>query len=167
MIDIKNNGGVICMHKEKENLYNILKIVVYFAHHSSRKLYKTKLNKLLFYTQFLYYKLYKKRLLADDFICDYYGPVLDDLDQYLQLFSEIGVINIENTQFGNTIESEKLIPLSEYSENELFVLKRVSDQFDSFTSRDISEYSHKEALWEECDYKEVIRLEEADKLNEF
>ena len=42
--------------KCQKNLINISKMVLYFANHTSTKLYQTKLNKLLFYAQFLHFK---------------------------------------------------------------------------------------------------------------
>ena len=43
-----NNGG------KKMNLKTFAKLVLFFANNTKTRLYKTKLNKLLFYTQFLF-----------------------------------------------------------------------------------------------------------------
>ena len=46
----------IVMSEEKKSKLNLLKYTLFFANKSKKNLYKTKLNKLLFYTQFIYYK---------------------------------------------------------------------------------------------------------------
>lgn len=152
--------------EDEKNLIDVLKIVLYFANSTSKKLYKTKLNKLLFYSQFLYYKIFKQRLIKDDFIRDYHGPTIPDLDQYLMLFSDLGFIELNATAYGTVIIPKVNINGSEYDERELDILKRILYKFDTYTASDISDYSHKEPLWEEASLKSVINVEEAYRLND-
>ncbi|MCK4260417.1 MAG: DUF4065 domain-containing protein [Halanaerobiales bacterium] len=83
---------------QKKVVLQFAKIVLFFSNNSSMRLYKTKLNKLLFYSQFLFYKKYNERLFEGDFICDYYGPVLEDLDYFLKILNENEIIKIDYTE---------------------------------------------------------------------
>lgn len=156
----------IVMSEEKKGKLNLLKYTLFFANKSKKNLYKTKLNKLLFYTQFIYYKKYKIKLLNDDFICDFYGPVIDDIDSYLSEFENKKFIERIHSQFGTIIMPEVALKDDYYEEQELDVLYSVLNKFDKFTSAQISEYSHKESLWSEDCIKEVIDIERAGELQD-
>lgn len=149
------------------NLKIFAKLVMYFLNHTNTKLYKTKMNKLLFYTQFLYYKEYKENLLNGIFICDYYGPVLENIDLYLEVLESKNFIELNSTNYGLYIEPKGYLNDKVYTEKELFILKRVLNKFKDYTSYDISEYSHKENLWKDTNLKEIIPLEKAGELNDF
>lgn len=161
MNNSNNNGG------RNMNLKTFAKLVLYFANNTSTKLYKTKLNKLLFYTQFLYFDRYNEDLLGIDFICDYYGPVIEDIDRYLEELEGIGLIKLENTAYGKFVSPEYNLLDENYTREELLILNRVANQFDKFSASQISEYSHDEPLWINTELKEVIPLERAHELNEF
>ena len=171
-------GKVVCFYKRSkegrimsknkaENLFRLLKMIVYFANNSSQKLYKTKLNKLLFYTQFAHKKLFGKPLLEFNFIKDYYGPVLEELDKHLSLFKKLNFISSKYTCYGEVIESNIEIPESEYANGEKEIMRLVLNRFDSYTSKEISDYSHNESLWLTTDLKDIIDIERANELNEF
>lgn len=154
----------IIMSEERTSKLNLLKYILFFANKSKKNLYKTKLNKLLFYTQFIYYKKYKERLLRDDFICDFYGPAIENIDYYLSEFESKKFIERLNSQFGTIIMPEVVLDDEAYEEKELDVLYAVLNKFDKFTSAQISEYSHKESLWSEKHIKEIIDIERAEEL---
>lgn len=145
----------------------LLKIILFFTSNSTNLIYKTKLNKLLFYAQFLYYKKYKKVLINKVFIKDYYGPVVEDLDVSLCQFKKMGVIDVLQTRFGEVIKSPIRLNMSNFEKQELEVLHKVINEFDRYTSREISDYSHEELLWIKARYKDEIKIEEAYLLNEF
>ena len=152
------------MSEERKSKLNLLKYILFFANKSKKNLYKTKLNKLLFYTQFIYYKKYKERLLIDDFICDFYGPAIENIDSYLIEFESKKFIRLLHSQFGNIIMPEVVLNDESYEEKELDILYSVLKKFDKFTSAQISEYSHNELLWSEDHIKEVIDIERAEEL---
>lgn len=153
--------------KKAENMFSLLKTILYYCNKSSQKLYKTKLNKLLFYTQFLHYKNHDEQLLNGNFICDHYGPVLENLDEYLSLFERAGFISLKNTRYGKVIESNVAIDKKDYSDKERKTMQKVLNKFDNYTSREISDYSHEESLWENTELKDVIDIERAYELNVF
>lgn len=161
------NGDIETYKQERDNLVRISKIILYYANKSRAKLYKTKLHKLLFYTQFIYFRENGERLLKEDFIKGYYGPVMENLDQVLESVKEAGIIKLGNNNYGTYIEANMKMNDKEYEASELKVLKRVNDKFSDYTSYDISEYSHLEKLWKDAPVRGVISLSKADELNEF
>lgn len=165
VIYINNNLGGEKM-SINENLLSISKVVLFFANNSKRKLYKTKLNKLMFYTQFLYYKLYNSKFIDCEFIKDYHGPVLEDMSGILNLLESAKIISLNEDKYGTSING--LVKLSDdaYSDKQLYVLNKVQDKFQDYTAADISEYSHKESLWENTKLKGYIKLNRAQELNE-
>ncbi|WP_273327837.1 Panacea domain-containing protein [Vallitalea guaymasensis] len=150
-----------------DTLIQLAKVILYFARYSSQNMYKTKLNKLLFYAQFLYYKIYRYRLIDTEFIKDYYGPVLNDLDDKLDILKKANLIELRKDPFGEVVLPVILLKENAYSKKELEVLEIVRKQFDNYSSRKISQYSHEESLWLETDLKEIIEIERANELRDF
>lgn len=155
------------MNEDKKSKLNLLKYILFFANKSKKNLYKTKLNKLLFYTQFIYYKKYKVRLLSDEFVCDFYGPVIEEMDSYLGEFENKKFIKRIKSQFGAIIMPEVTLKDNYYEKKELDVLYTVLNEFDKYTSAQISEYSHKESLWSDNRIKQTISIERAEELKDF
>ncbi len=166
IIYLKRDEGISL--SEKKKMAQLLKVIIYFSNHSHKKIYKTKLNKLLFYSQFLYYKEYGVKLIDYDFIRDFHGPTINELDTLLNKYKEINAIELENTQFGTVINSKiNINEYTMYTENEKRILEKVIEKFKDHTSANISDYSHKESLWLNTPHKEVIAIERANELNEF
>ncbi|MPQ44456.1 Panacea domain-containing protein [Clostridium tarantellae] len=148
-------------NRERENMKEFVKLVVYVSNNCNKEIYKTKLNKLLFYIQFLYYKKNKKRLLNDDFVYDYFGPVLPDLDEKLKELNNSNIINLTKDEYGTIIEPKIKLRTEAYSEEELDIMNQVIKNFDNWSSRKLSDYSHRESFWENYIRGEVIRIENA------
>lgn len=162
----KNGGKIMYDENDSKNLVEVVKLILYFANNTTTKLYKTKLNKLLFYVQFLYYKRFKERLIKDDFIRDFHGPTIQDLDDYLNSFEKLGFIELSSTNYGTVIYPMIRIGKEGYTENEKEVLNKVLKKFDKVTSTQISDYSHREKLWFNTEMKEIISIERANELND-
>lgn len=162
----KNGGNGMYDENDEKNIVEVVKLILYFANNTTTKLYKTKLNKLLFYVQFLYYKTFKERLIKDDFICDYHGPTIPDLDYYLNSFEQLGFIELDTTNYGTVIYPKQKLAKDDYTDNERDVLKKVLKTFDKVTATEISDYSHKETLWSNTALKEIISVERANELND-
>ena len=153
--------------KTTKKAVDIAKIILFFANESTYKLYKTKLNKLLFYVQFLYYKKYEEELLNEVFLRDHYGPVLDNLDQYLDILKRANLIELKRNIYGTIVEPLEQLPSTEYDPKELKVLKKVQEQFDSYTAKGISEYSHLEDVWINTPQKNILDIKGSLTLHEF
>lgn len=152
--------------KKLDNLLKLVKLVLYFANNSTEKLYKTKLQKLLFYSQFLYYKLNTEKLLAYEFIQDYFGPTIEDLDEYLDTFESAGLIKLSKTNYGTYITPKIVLGRDDYSAEEKEVLKRVLKKFDKFTATEISSYSYGEKFLDNGNIQDRIEIERAIELHD-
>lgn len=161
----RNRVGGNIMSSEN-SIRNFIKAIVYYANNTSAKLYKTKLHKMLFYTQFLYYKRYNEPFLNTRFIKNYYGPVAENIDELLDEAVNLGVIKKKNTDYGMYIQPNKKIPEEDYGK-ELNIIREVAEKFGKYTSKEISDYSHNESLWLQTDLKQEISLSRAEELNEF
>lgn len=168
IIEFYKSSGVNKMDEDKklDNLLKLAKLVLYFANNTTEKLYKTKLQKLLFYTQFLFYKLYTEKLLADDFIHDYFGPTIECLDEYLDTFESSGLIKLIKTNYGVSIMPKIVLSKDDYSAEEKEVLKRVLKKFDKFTATEMSYYSYEEKLWDQESIQGIIEIERAIELHD-
>lgn len=168
IIKFNKNNEVYRMDENKklDNLLKLSKLVLYFANNSTEKLYKTKLQKLLFYTQFLYYKLYGEKLIEDDFIHDYFGPTIQDMDEYLDTFESAGLIKLSNTNYGVSITPKIVLSKDDYSAEEKEVLKRVLKKFDKLTAAEILSYSNDEQIWNEKNIQGIIEIERALELHD-
>lgn len=162
-----NNHKVTKMGVCNLNIRQFAKFILYFANDTTIKLYKTKINKLLFYTQFLYFKNYDEDILGAEFICDYYGPAIENIDSLLSEVERTGLITIKSTCYGNYVSPNYTLSNDLYTDKELFILNKVSSKFKNYSSSAISEYSHKEPLWIDTEIKSIIPLENARYLNDF
>lgn len=150
----------------KNNTYEIAKVILYFANKMNSNLYKTKLNKLLFYSQFLFYKEKKYPLFENNFIVDFHGPVMENMNTVLHELEEMKIIKLTKTQFGTVISPLLKLNDTQYGE-ELPILKKVYEKFRDYTSAMISDYSHRESVWSEKRIKEIIPIERAIEIHDF
>ena len=134
-------------------------MVLFFAHRSG-ELLKTKLIKLLNYSDMLFYKENGISISGLKYIHLPYGPVPDNFEFLLGKMQADHIAHIEIT-CDNGYEKHKIIPerdtlFDEFSEEELKVLQRVYDKFSHFGSVEISEYSHKEKGYTSTKQGEII-----------
>ncbi|MEG2610539.1 MAG: Panacea domain-containing protein, partial [Bacilli bacterium] len=135
-------------------------LVVYLSNNCSKEIYRTKLNKLLFYTQFLYYKENGEKLIEDNFYYDYFGPVLLDLDEKLEKLEEAGIITLVKDDYGTVVESNVKIDDALY-DKERKILNKVIRKFNNWSSKKVSNYSHEEEFWENYEKGAIIDIDNA------
>lgn len=122
-------------------------MVLYFAH-KNKDLLKTKLMKLLNYSDMVFYKENGISISGVRYAHLPYGPVPENFDILMGAMEADHVVHIE-VAFDNGYEKHQVIPDKDLSdviltEEEKSVLERVYKKFKKFGSVDISEYSHKE-----------------------
>ena len=122
-------------------------MVLFFAHKNS-ELLKTKLMKLLNYSDMIFYKEHSISMSGSKYVHLPYGPVPENFDQLLARMTADHIVHIEVT-YDNGYEKHQVIPEcnlpdGNLSEEELDVLERIYVKFKDFGSGDISKYSHKE-----------------------
>lgn len=122
-------------------------MVLFFAHKSS-ELLKTKLMKLLNYSDMIFYKENGISISGLKYAHLPYGPVPEYFDMLLGRMSADHIAHIE-ISYENGYEKHQVIPECDipedvFSDKELEVLERIYVKFKDFGSVDISNYSHKE-----------------------
>lgn len=134
-------------------------MVLFFAHKSS-ELLKTKLMKLLNYSDMIFYKENGISISGARYAHLPYGPVPENFDILLGTMAADHLAHIE-VFFDNGYEKHQVIPEEEMtdgilSDDELEVLERIYNKFKSFGSVDISNYSHRERGYVETEKGEII-----------
>lgn len=122
-------------------------MVLFFAH-KKKDLLKTKLMKLLHYSDMIYYKENGLSISGLRYAHLPYGPVPEHFDILLGRMSADHIAHIEVVYDGK-YEKHQIIPECEgnneiFSKQEIEVLNKVYDKFKNFGSADISNYSHNE-----------------------
>ena len=134
-------------------------MVLFFAHKSS-ELLKTKLMKLLNYSDMIFYKENGISMSGLKYAHLPYGPVPENFDILLGKMAADHIAHIEVT-YDNGYEKHQVIPECDISEDifsaeELEVLERIFVKFKDFGSADISNYSHKEKGYRSTKQGEII-----------
>ena len=134
-------------------------MVLFFAHKSS-ELLKTKLMKLLNYSDMIFYKENGISISGLKYAHLPYGPVPENFDMLFGKMTADHIAHIE-VFYDNGYEKHQVIPECDIpdgvlSEEELDVLERIYVKFKDFGSVDISNYSHKEKGYSSTKKGEII-----------
>lgn len=134
-------------------------MVLFFAHKCS-ELLKTKLMKLLNYSDMIFYKENGISISGLKYAHLPYGPVPENFDMLFGKMSADHIAHIE-VIYDNGYEKHQVIPECDIpagvlSEEELDVLERIYVKFKDFGSVDISNYSHKEKGYSSTKKGEII-----------
>jgi len=130
----------------------------------------TKINKLLWYMDFLYFKEFSVSISGSPYVHLPYGPIPSDYDLIVGVMIKEKLLEKEEIQFEEGIVGENLKALSSYdknslSENELRIMNFVIDYFKDFSCGKISEYSHKEKPYRNTAENEKISYELSSELS--
>lgn len=134
-------------------------MVIFFANKSERLL-KTKLLKLLNYSDMVFFKENGISISGAKYVHLPYGPVPQNFDLLFGTMSATHVAHIE-VEYEGGYENHEVIPECEVpknvlSEKELEVLERVYNKFKNYGSVEISNYSHNEKGYTMTNQGEVI-----------
>lgn len=129
----------------------------------------TKLNKLLFYADFLNYKLSTVSLTGTAYRRVPYGPVPADYDVLRSEMEERGIVCVEERDCGKGRTGYEIVlgpeadrvNLGIFTKGELAVLDHVAEQFRKVTGTAISRRSHRESAWQETEDRQLISYEKA------
>lgn len=134
-------------------------LVQYFAL-VNQELVKTKLQKLLFYTDFLSVKRYGIQITGLPYIHHHYGPVPAHHDLIQWALDSLGVIEVKPYEgpLGGEIFEAKETPVMErlFTWEEIDVIHSVAGYFKSFTASRISDFSHSEEGYINTRQREII-----------
>lgn len=145
----------------------VLQLVKYFAYPLG--VVKTKLMKLLFYSDFKTFKDSKHSLTGLAYAKYPYGPVPDRFQLLLGMILEIDpTISSEMQLMGNypgeIFKSSTAPKKDTFSDEEWAIIQDVQNRFEYFTSKDIKEFSHGERGYQENSMFELIPYSYADEL---
>ena len=139
----------------KFNINKVIQVISFFANNITM-LSKTKLNKLLFYSDFSYFSEYTTSITGMTYIHDHYGPVPKMSEILYGLLSDEEKIrwHLFPNEQGEFITCDEEI--TELNEDELEVLNKVLLNFKNDNAQTISNKSHEEEAWIETRLKQVI-----------
>lgn len=128
--------------------YEKLCAMVLFFANKSAELLKTKLMKLLNYSDMIFYKENGISISGLKYAHLPYGPVPDHFEMILERMAADHIAHIDVFYDGD-FEKHQVVPECDIPEDvlsaaEIEVLNRIYEKFKSFGSMEISDYSHKE-----------------------
>ncbi len=125
-----------------------LKNIMLYILNNCDEVWCTKMNKLLFYTDFMSYRENGMSMTGLSYRAIDFGPVPERWDR---VYSEFAEINQEFRQVGDFVGSvlttTDKADVSLLTSDELKVLDAICTHFGKMTSREISQISHQEEAW--------------------
>lgn len=136
----------------------------------NRDVYKTKLFKLLFYSDFLNFKFYDFSITGLKYAHLPLGPVPDDynfiLGALLNFDKEIEMELVEFPQYSGEILKVKSPPdISVFSDTEIEILNFVNEKFKDLSTNQLIDLTHKEQAYICTKNSEIIPYDFAKELN--
>ena len=145
---------------KKTDFEKVSQIIAFF--HEKIELFKTKLNKLLFYADFMMYQRTGHSITGIKYRAIPYGPVPAEYEKlFLRLQDEekINIVEVgfENGNYGELIKSNQKVQIDGFSRTEIMVLEDVLNRFEGLTTKQIVDISHHESAWiENKDERKII-----------
>lgn len=133
------------------NVNKVRQMILYFLGHMNIG-YKTALNKLMFYADFLMYKEHCVGISGLSYSALPYGNVPNNFKVLYGIFDEVDEIDDEKPYF----KPLTVCDLSVFSENEVRVLEYVAEKMAKQASTALSETNHTEDAW--LKYKHDTKL---------
>ena len=142
--------------------------LLYFLKYCNNKfLGKTKLNKLFYYLDFIYYRDNNVSITGDTYISQKFGPVPNNLETYIKKAKDENLIGIqEDVIVKNGSETNKTTFIAKeepkmevFNEKEKQLLENIKNTFTEYDTNQIVLQTHLEAPWsfteegQEIDYK--------------
>ena len=145
-------------------------MVLFFAN-KNEELLKTKLMKLLNYSDMIFFKENGISISGTSYVHLPYGPVPENIDFLFGAMAADHIAHIE-VFFDNGYERHQVIPDEEFprgilSDAEIAVLERVYKKFVGYGSVEISKYSHQERGYKETKQGEIISYLYAKDISNF
>lgn len=150
---------------KKLNLSKLFSSILFFCTDGALK---TKLNKLLFYADFLHFKKYSVSITGLYYMHHQYGPVPDNYEYYFAtLIHEDKAIRVEEKEFTTNITGELYTSLMQpdlnvFDESELETIIEVKKHFKDVTATQIKNLSHEEAAYKDTSMGEYISYDFAE-----
>lgn len=128
--------------------------VLYFIKYCNNQyLHATKLNKLLYYLDFISFRDHAQSVTGDMYIHQGYGPVPARIDEILTILKSEGVIDTESVPHNDseminfTLKDDSTFDESVFSPEQRDLLKQICDEFGNWSTEKIVAQTHLEAPW--------------------
>lgn len=146
------------MRLDVQKLYNIIS---FFTEHVNP--WKTQLNKLMFYSDFLHFKKYCNSITGLNYRAIPLGPVPNQFDMIFSLAEKNGYCEFEYNYFDQNSPGVRFIPVPNtifnkelFSNEEISTLNIVLETFGCINTSTIIKMSHKEKGWIESQEKKSL-----------
>ncbi len=150
------------------NMDKFIQMIAFFVAEMG-SVYKTKLNKLPFYADFLYKKLYGESITGMVYLRGIHGPVPKEYDEIFGLMKGLGIMDSEISEDGDSQTERFFIKVGPnqdvFSKIELDSIKNITSKFKHFSASQIEKYSHEEVGFRETKKWEIIDYEFAQSLS--
>jgi putative zinc finger/helix-turn-helix YgiT family protein len=152
----------------KLDLNKLFNAILFFCK-NEEGVYKTKLNKLLFYADFKHFKEYVVSITGCRYAHITFGPAPDNYEYYFAALIENKLLTPKEVCFGEDIIGEKFVSAAEpdlsiFGEGELKIMASVKEFFKDFTATQITDYSHEEQGYKETSNGDPISFDYAETL---
>lgn len=116
--------------------------------------YKTAMNKLLFYADFLHFRNSGRSITGLSYVAIDYGPVPDHYGSLYEMLTEENTIIINGTitEYGFTerfFPGRKIVDLTVFDESEMKDIREIINYLGTKSTKEIVEQSHAEEAWME------------------
>ena len=150
--------------------YSKLKNIMLYFIEKFGAVYNTKMNKLLFYTDFMFYKTYGFGMSGLAYKAIQFGPVPVRWDRVYSLMDDIypEIVELSSGYTGTKLSSTLSPDYSCFEAEELSVLETIANRFSDISAAEISELSHQEDAWKKYyTTNQMIEYNEAFSLRAF
>lgn len=137
---------------KKPNFDKLVEMVVYFT--EKVRVTPTKMNKLLFYSDFLYYKLTGVSISGTRYFAHTHGPVPKKFRTLFDYLSDQQIVDLISVQYPNGLVGEEFIEIPSkifkstlFDKAEIDVLDKIVSKFEKYNAKEIRELSHEEKAW--------------------
>ena len=144
-------ANIICQ-KINQPIYK--NTILYFIKYCNNQyLHATKLNKLLYYFDFIHFRDHKESATGDIYIHQGYGPVPSRVDEILAELKNDGIIDAAANGYKNgeminfELKKEDSFDESVFSSDQKKLLKQICDEFGNWSTDKIVVQTHLEAPW--------------------
>ena len=128
-----------------------LKAIMLMVLQECGEVFCTKMNKLLFYIDFLSYRQRGMAMTGLAYRAIDFGPVPERWDRVYSEFDEIQQESRPIGEYeGNVLVAHAAPDADLLSDDEKTIIRTVCDRFKNSTSREISAISHDEPAWQKC-----------------
>lgn len=142
-------------------------LIVYLCSRCDQREYwgRTKLAKLLYFSDFRHYKLFGRSITNEQYICRPQGPVPQSFFKCMECLAASGsIVEVTRDVLDHTERRPAALrsaDLAQFTASEISLVDRIIEQFAGLTATQLSDLSHREPGWQLADAGEVIPYETA------